>query len=323
MRSLSPLSLSACKEPPLNCLFSGDGYYIYYSYVRTGKVLTSNSFKMGDHSDLFTVGRFKLVLFASHLAFGIPVISRGVLTFFGDVLLIEAHQFNKWFDFFSEIKNFFEDKQKTCPARLIFTSEDDDEEALKLQKNCIFYSVTENSGHVIIEITSSFRVKVVVTVADKEADKTDKEADKAKKTEKEVDQKYTFKLSESEFYLFVYGFRTLFFKLYFYSPPVYRAISKTVEKMSLALLKKNDYDKFVKQVGEHYGYITNNELHFVAELLERHRQLIVKWKINLSQFPDCPEDSFIPEQVTDESVGNEQQGTESSQQPSPEVQLFI
>ena len=199
------------------------------------------------HSDLCTVGDYKLVLYTSYLAFGKPIFQRENLQFGSNVLLIKEHHFLQWFHFFENtlLRN---KTRKPCHNTLIYTEEEDDIEALNSLKNCVVFSVSLENEHLKFEITSSF------------------------------DRQFTFSLTEVEIYLFHTAFTTLFFKVYCYKAPVYYSLSECVKGMNLDLLKRNSFNEFLHQVPSFYSFISDNEMYLVSELLLRHRQIILKWK---------------------------------------------
>jgi hypothetical protein len=211
-----------------------------------------------NYIDIFCVSHYKLAVYPLYLVFGRPIFdinSQKVKFPSQTSLKIQENCLSEWLYALHTITvNFFED-QNLIGQKVIYSDtpiEEENKEDLENRKQCFFYEIkhSEDASDLKIRISSTYSAAPV-----------------------------HFLLDSSEILEFVQAFSAIFFKLYCYSPTQNLCIENFVKtENSGFILECTLYEVFLHLRAQALLPLSVSECMRTAELIIRHKEIIIKWK---------------------------------------------
>lgn len=206
--------------------------------------------------DIVTINEFKLAVYPSYLVFGIPVYQDFSLVFeSNNYIRIKEHQITVWIDFFDRLAQILgnpDNQEELGKETLIVTDTvlaDTNVNTLDVTKldNCCYFVIKVELNQKIVYLTAKYQ------------------------------QTIYFTLPETESFLFIQAFRSIFFKIYAYPERVNFYTLEIVKKCPIKYLEDDSNEKIFDFIQTIY-FLQENELYYITELVRRHRLLFIKFK---------------------------------------------
>lgn len=217
----------------------------------------SEPYYCANYIDIFSVSNFKLAIYPQYIVFGQPIfdISTQKVKFNTQTSLkIPEESLTHWFEFLHTVFVDFMEETNTKGQHLIYTDEPIEEENknnLQKQKNCYFYEIKSNESNIkVITFCSTYLTLPLY-----------------------------FTLEALEFLQFCQAFSTGFFKMYCYTPTQNLCIQNFIEtENSGYIIKCTLYEVFLHLRAQTLLPLSVSECMRTAELIIRHKDIIIKWK---------------------------------------------
>ena len=210
-----------------------------------------------NYIDIFSVSTFKLAIYPQYIVFGHPVFdinSQKVKFNCQTSLKIPEDSLTHWFRFLHKVFVEFMEGTDHKGQHIIYTEtaiEKENENNLQKQKNCHFYEIKSNENDIkkITLCTTYSNVPLFFT------------------------------LDALEFLQLCQAFSTGFFKMYCYTPTQNLCIQNFIEtENSGYIMQCTLYEAFLHLRAQTLLPLSVSECIRTAELIIRHKDILIKWK---------------------------------------------